>query len=80
MDSKKVNKNNIVCRWAEENKFLVNPDGQVFPCCYLGNQGYKFRVTGLYNKKEIFNNNDDISNPVMQKYYEHEKELNVNNE
>ena len=24
----------------QDNRILVNPDGQVFPCCYLGNPHY----------------------------------------
>ena len=30
----------IKCKWAAENKFLVQPDGQVVPCCYLANAMY----------------------------------------
>ena len=74
------NKNNIVCRWMEEDKFLVNPDKQVWPCCYLANQGYKWRVTGKYNDPDILHRGvDDITNPVMQEYYKNEKELNLMN-
>jgi hypothetical protein len=74
------NKNNIVCRWMEENKFLVNPDRQVWPCCYLANQGYKFRRTGQYKDPEILAvGKDDITHPVMQSYYEVEEELNLKN-
>jgi hypothetical protein len=73
------NKNNIICRWMEKNKFLVNPDKQVWPCCYLANQGYKFKVNGKYNDPKILSGNDDIANPVMQKYYEFEKDLNLEN-
>jgi len=27
----------IVCKWLKDNRVLVNPDGQVLPCCYLAN-------------------------------------------
>lgn len=74
------NKHNIICRWMEENKFLVNPDQQVWPCCYLANQGYKFRQTGQYKDKDILERKvDDIASPVMQEYYKHEDELNLKN-
>ena len=76
----KENKNNIVCRWMQDNKFLVNPDKQVWPCCYLANGGYKFRVTGLYKDPEILANSvDDVASHIMQKYYEYEDELNLMN-
>lgn len=28
----------ISCEWGLSNKFMVNFDGQVHPCCYIGNQ------------------------------------------
>jgi len=30
----------IKCRWIEKNTFVVNPDGQVLPCCYFANVVY----------------------------------------
>jgi len=62
------------------NKILINPDKQVYPCCYLGNQGYKFKVTDKYNDPAILKKGvDDITHPVMQSYYKHQKELNLEN-
>jgi hypothetical protein len=70
----------IECIWAKENKFLVNPDGQVWPCCYLSNQGFKFKVKGQWNDPDIISRGvDDIVHPVMQEYWAHEEELNINN-
>ena len=31
------NKNNISCKWLQARKVVINPDGQVAPCCYLAN-------------------------------------------
>lgn len=28
----------ISCEWGKQNKLMVNFDGQVHPCCYIGNQ------------------------------------------
>jgi hypothetical protein len=70
----------IECIWAKENKFLVNPDGQVWPCCYLANQGFKFKQNGKWNDPDLIARGvDDIVNPVMQEYWKHEDELNINN-
>lgn len=81
--TQKLNKHNIICRWMNNKngqKFLVNPDKQVWPCCYLANQGYKFKVTGKYNDPDIIaKGSGDITHPVMQSYYENDKELNLSN-
>ena len=48
-----MNSCNIKCRWADLNKYLVNPDGQVFPCCYLSNVYYfckRMEALGEYDK------------------------------
>ena len=25
----------IICQWKKDNRYLVNPDGQVYQCCYF---------------------------------------------
>ena len=30
----------IKCSWGSKNRFVVNPDGQVLPCCYFANVVY----------------------------------------
>ena len=37
----------IVCEWSDQ--ILVNPDGQVWPCCYWANVSYENQV--LYEGK-----------------------------
>lgn len=69
----------IVCRWMEKNKFLVNPDGQVWPCCYLANTGYHHDLTGMRTEKKVVEAKvDDIVHPVMDEYFIHRDELNIN--
>ena len=61
MSSKKVT---IQCEWLKDNRVLVNPDGQVWPCCYLGNVGFDINhsvVREYENKKDelnLFTNNN----------------------
>jgi hypothetical protein len=44
---------NTICKWLEdENQMLVQPDGQVLPCCYLSNY-YAASKTPLKSKEEI---------------------------
>ena len=49
------NKNCISCKWLNSRRVVVNPDGQVAPCCYLANLFFKKGYP--YNKEEhnIFN-------------------------
>ena len=35
----------IVCEWGVKNKVVINPDGQVLPCCYFCNPHF-------YNKND----------------------------
>lgn len=70
----------IVCKWAKVSKFLVNPDGQVWPCCYLANPGYKQYITGMRDRPEVVARGvDDIVHPIINEYFEHKDELNVTN-
>ena len=45
--------NQIVCKWALDNMLNINFDGQVWPCCYFGNNDHS-----VYHKS--FKNNDII--------------------
>ena len=65
----------IVCRWGIRNRFVVNPDGQVWPCCYFANTAFydktvngKFRTEGDSGHAEL-----------MKKYQQHQDELNLDN-
>ncbi len=68
--SKKVM--DIVCEWGEKNKVVVNPDGQVLPCCFFCNSHF-------YNKQVPEAAKHFIEHPVMLEYKKYEKELNVFN-
>lgn len=63
------NELDITCSWGKVNRILINPDGQVLPCCYLGNTHY--------NNKEGGPGYDDkfANNELMKKYKN--KEFNV---
>jgi len=53
----------ISCKWLKMRMVLVNPDGQVLPCCYIANNYYQFGAqvfngqTMLDYKKEEKDNN-----------------------
>jgi hypothetical protein len=62
----------ITCRWLERKKILVNPDGQVLPCCYLANTLY----LNLSNPKLApeWDNTE-----ILKKYKEKLSDYNLNN-
>ena len=60
----------INCEWGVRNKVVINPDGQVLPCCYFCNPHY-------YHKNDPKMRKRFIEHPVMQEYQKHQKELNV---
>lgn len=58
---------NIQCRWAlPRNEVVVNPDGQVLPCCFHANQ-----LGGNWPNNKI------ISDPAYKYYIENKNEFNV---
>lgn len=72
-------KPNIKCKWMEEKRILVNPDGQVFPCCYLANVYYmskqffdQDREAQLYDGHKA-----EMKQMLLKKYAENEKENNI---
>lgn len=65
-------KGKILCRWASINKVVINPDGQVLPCCYHANNQYK----------RLFNDNmskwPDITHEIYRDdYHKNLKSYNV---
>ena len=69
----------IRCRWEQDKRLLVNPDGQAFPCCYLSNNYYQSTV---YEERGTYDELPDghkanIEHPVMAAYFECQDEYNV---
>lgn len=62
----------IECEWLETNRALVNPDGQVWPCCFLANQQYKFAQKNEYLPSE--------DHPALVEYNKLKDELNIHND
>ncbi len=60
----------IVCEWGARNKVVINPDGQVLPCCYFCNPHF-------FNKNDPKIKRHFIDHPIMKEYKIYEKELNV---
>jgi hypothetical protein len=71
--------NKVRCRWQEDKRLLVNPDGQAMPCCYLANLYYQSALfTKNERQDELFEGHKaQFNHPVMTEYFKREKELNV---
>lgn len=69
----------IRCKWQEDKRFLVNPDGQLMPCCYLGNIYYQSALFTKQNRSdELFEgHNAQFNHFLLQAYFENEDDLNV---
>ena len=62
----------IVCRWAKpRNEIVVNPDGQVLPCCFHANAHYQNQFDSNYGK-EVH------EHPIyMEEYDANQKDYNI---
>jgi len=40
----------IECDWKKRGCVVINPDGQVLPCCYLGNKVYRNEIKGVLDE------------------------------
>lgn len=60
----------IVCEWGVRNKVVINPDGQVLPCCYFCNPHF-------FNKNDPEVRKEFVNHPIMKEYKKYEPELNV---
>jgi len=71
----------IKCEWAKHNRFVVNPDGQVWPCCYLATLEYVstiFKDIDRYDEV-IQQHQNEMNHPVMKAYLENKQKHNAFN-
>ena len=84
------NKLNIQCQWMKTQRLLVNPDGQVLPCCYFANIIYMYDKLGttekIYEKKnqitDQIGDKDVIQSQtrkedVLMQYYSEKEKYNI---
>ena len=65
----------IRCKWQNEKRLLVNPDGQAFPCCYLGNIYYQAEMTPHNQVKE--GHREQNKHDLLKSYRENADKYNV---
>ena len=57
------------CKWMEDDeKLLVQPDGQILPCCYLSNY-YAANNIPLKSKEEVYDNVDTNFRRIEDQLY-----------
>lgn len=66
----------IECSWQNEGRILINPDGQVWPCCYLCNVAFRWKTEDKIEEK--FNKNNPKFN-IFNEYFDKQDELNLKN-
>jgi hypothetical protein len=85
------NKMNIDCEWMRSERVLINPDGQVLPCCFLANVMYMSEQNGRpdnWTPKEEYGVEDQIGDidrvayittteKVLNEYYVNKDEYNI---
>jgi len=64
----------ISCEWKNDELVIVNPDGQVFPCCYLSNMAYKFDNTDI---EELYKGKESKNKHIMKKYMDNKDDYNI---
>ena len=57
------------CKWMKDDeKLLVQPDGQILPCCYLSNY-YAANNIPLKSKEEVYDNVDTNFRRIEDQLY-----------
>lgn len=67
MDQLNKNKLNIKCEWMEANRILINPDGQVLPCCFLANTIYMYDKTNISESKYLLDKDEPVEKRVERR-------------
>ena len=80
----------MICEWMQSRRAIVNPDGQVIPCCFIANVLYmvdkiapvdelakqRDDVTDQIGKKDVIKR-EFFEDPVLADYYENRDRFNI---
>lgn len=64
------NKLNIECEWMKTKRILVNPNGQVLPCCYFANAVYMYdmmKETESTESKYLLDQDEPVDERVQRR-------------
>lgn len=65
----------IECDWKKNGIVTVNPDGQVWPCCYLGNVTYMYDIKD--ENDEWDKDNNKKNKHILKEYMETKDDYNI---
>jgi len=83
----------ISCEWMNRKRIVINPDGQVIPCCYFANNIFvskQFGYPDTYEKPDEYpleyalvnypsSARKTVHDPILKSYIDNEKDLNIFN-
>lgn len=83
----KPNKCNVTCEWMQAGRVLINPDGQVLPCCFFANVMYMVgKLPADVPEDDVYNRQNGPKwkireqfrdEPVLREYVENKDDFNV---
>ena len=76
VDQRKISM--IECEWKKEGRVQINPDGQVYPCCYLCNPHYRF-LLGFKSNLTHKEHKDEHTQHIWDEYNDNKEKFNINN-
>ena len=65
MNPLKENKCGVICEWMQSRRAIVNPDGQVIPCCFIANVLYMVDKTDTVD--ELTKQRNDVTDQIGHK-------------
>lgn len=85
------NKCGIKCEWMQTKRLLINPDGQVLPCCFFANVIYMYDRMGApesWKPKDEYGISDQLldvprvayetsKEHILMNYYKNKEEYNI---
>ena len=69
----------INCKWENEKRVVINPDGQVLPCCYFANMIYFSTVNRAKEIELPAGHRQQMAHPVLSSYVDSAEQSNIFN-
>lgn len=67
----------INCKWMAEKRVVINPDGQVLPCCYFANMVYYSTVNNAQGIELPAGHKKQMAHNVLRSYVDSAEQHNL---
>ena len=67
----------IKCKWMDEKRVVINPDGQVLPCCYFANMFYYSTVNLDQGNELPAGHRQQMAHYVLKEYADSADQYNL---